>query len=71
MTDRCLTSLGPDLEPILTGEGALRRREPFERAYRVGQVLGKGGFGVVYAGERVADQAPVAIKHIAKAKISE
>jgi len=68
----CLTSaLGPDLEPILTGEGSSRRRQPFERAYRVGRVLGKGGFGVVYAGERALDRLPVAIKHISKAKISE
>ncbi len=68
----CLTSdTGPDLEPILTGSGAERRRESFERAYRVGRVLGKGGFGTVYAGERAKDRAPVAIKHIAKAKITE
>ncbi len=68
----CLTSdTGPDLEPILTGVGAERRRECFERAYRVGRVLGKGGFGIVYAGERARDRAPVAIKHIARSKIPE
>ena len=42
-----------------------------KRAYRVGPELGKGGFGTVYAGERIKDSHPVAIKHIAKAKISE
>ena len=52
-------------------ECAQRNREPFERAYRVGEVLGKGGFGTVYAGERTKDLHPVAIKHIAKTKISE
>ena len=37
--------------------------------FQVEQVLGKGGFGTVYAGIRLRDNHAVAIKHVAKAKI--
>ena len=33
--------------------------------------MGKGGFGIVYAGVRNRDGMQVAIKHIAKAKIKD
>ena len=49
----------------------MHTREPFEKAYKVYHILGKGGFGIVYAGVRNHDGLQVAIKHIAKAKIKD
>lgn len=48
-----------------------KEKEPFEAAYEVTSVLGSGGFGTVYSGVRRADGKLVAIKHIAKLKISD
>ena len=41
-----------------------------EDNYEVETVLGAGGYGVVYAGKRKKDKVKVAIKHIAKAKVT-
>ena len=62
------SDFGPELEPIMSGP---QQRQVFEKAYKLGPLLGKGGFGTVYAGERTKDSLAVAIKVIKKAKITQ
>ncbi|XP_029905512.1 serine/threonine-protein kinase pim-2-like [Myripristis murdjan] len=44
-------------------------RAEFQARYLQTQPLGKGGFGSVFAGFRIADYLPVALKHISREKV--
>ncbi|XP_066063178.1 serine/threonine-protein kinase pim-1-like, partial [Chamaea fasciata] len=44
-------------------------REALQDRYRLGSLLGRGGFGSVYSGTRLSDGAPVAIKCVPRARV--
>ncbi|XP_062345055.1 serine/threonine-protein kinase pim-1-like [Cinclus cinclus] len=46
-------------------------KPPLEQLYREGPLLGSGGFGSVYAGPRLADGVPVAIKRVSRDRVLE
>ncbi|XP_016161021.1 PREDICTED: serine/threonine-protein kinase pim-1-like, partial [Ficedula albicollis] len=60
---------GPNGESAVPSARA--EKPPLEQLYREGPLLGSGGCGSVYAGTRLADGAPVAIKRVPRDRIWE
>jgi serine/threonine protein kinase len=48
-----------------------KEKRTFESTYEIEHVIGTGGFGTVYAGNRKSDGTLVAIKHVQKNRITE
>ena len=48
-----------------------RKKKRFYRSYKIGKLLGQGGFGSVYAGLCTEFEIPVAIKRVSKTRFSK
>ncbi|XP_072775657.1 serine/threonine-protein kinase pim-1-like [Taeniopygia guttata] len=62
--------LGEDQKVPLVFAGTSRKaQEALQQRYRVGSLLGRGGFGSVFAATRLSDGAPVAIKRVPRNRV--
>ena len=58
------------LKICFLGSGCVGNWQQVYSRYDCGEEIGSGGFGRVYSGTRIKDNIPVAIKDIAKAKVT-
>ncbi|XP_066062049.1 serine/threonine-protein kinase pim-1-like, partial [Chamaea fasciata] len=58
---------GPSTESHVSPAG--KAQQGLQEQYRLGSLLGRGGFGRVFAGTRLSDGAPVAIKRMPRNRV--
>ncbi|XP_077029022.1 serine/threonine-protein kinase pim-1-like, partial [Agelaius phoeniceus] len=58
---------GPSADSRVSPAG--KAQEALQERYRVGSLLGRGGFGSVFAATRLSDGAPVAIKRVPRNRV--
>lgn len=68
MLDKRIVDLRSDQ---LEGVRAKNVKEHFEKQYKLGSLLGSGGFGSVFSGQRISDGQQVAIKQISRDRIQQ
>lgn len=68
MLDKRIVDLRSDQ---LEGVRAKHVKEHFEKQYKMGSLLGSGGFGSVFSGQRISDGLHVAIKQISCDRIQQ
>ncbi|XP_036420345.1 serine/threonine-protein kinase pim-2-like [Colossoma macropomum] len=68
--EKHVVDLRSDEEDALRGR-TVPAKEPFDKQYRCGAPLGKGGFGSVFAAERISDGLQVAVKQILRDSVQQ
>ena len=63
---RNMEELGVNGNPAL-----VIHHDSFDSTYYVGEIIGRGGFGTVYAGSRASDRRQVAIKHVPRGHVAQ
>ncbi|GFY70144.1 hypothetical protein TNIN_224651 [Trichonephila inaurata madagascariensis] len=71
MLSRKIPSFSMFSSPSVMAPISVREKDSFEKSYRVGKLIGKGGFGTVFAGIRIRDNTLVAIKHVERKKVTD
>uniref|UniRef100_A0A8C5TIT3 Serine/threonine-protein kinase 1 n=1 Tax=Malurus cyaneus samueli TaxID=2593467 RepID=A0A8C5TIT3_9PASS len=67
LTSKIYDLPGPSADGRVSPAGIAQ--EALKERYRLGSLLGTGGFGSVFSGTRLADGAPVAIKYVSRDRV--